>query len=298
MANRDQRGRVQAYDLDTRLRQGKYTYMKFGGVYLPLLRNASSLTALPTALQGQVATIVGAQGFNPVPIEYFQTTAQTLQPVPTTNGLVLDGDQVDNESQEYVVGGNSARNPLAMVIGGASGDPDFFFRARLEITVPNGSDQLVVGWRKVQTYAVPTSFLNGGDAIYTDFAALGFNATVATPNPVGSVTSVGHAVNIATPLSFTWAAGKVHDLEVQVRGGKALYFINGVRSGNPVKLDALGAAITSQSTVTGVSYTFTAGLTLVPFIFVRQDAALTTAVILHELEAGHLVNIGRDPSQE
>jgi hypothetical protein len=287
--------KTQAYELDDRLRYGRYAFAKLGGVIPQILQNASSLSALPTASQGEVTTI--QHGSLGPPIEMYQTTAQTLQPVVGAGGgLVLDGDQVDNESAEFVIGGNSARNPLAMVVGT---DPDFFFRARIGITDASGSDQLLVGWRKVETYQVPTSFLTTGDGGYADFFGVGFAATKANPNTVACASDVGNAGSTTvTQTGFTWADTKIHDLEVRVVGGKPRVLINGIRIGNPIAKDALGAAITSQNTVSTPSYTFTAGLTLVPFIFVRQDADLLDAVQLYEYEVGHLLNAGLDPQNE
>jgi hypothetical protein len=185
---------------------------------------------------------------------------------------------------------------MAFVVGT---DPSFFLRVTLEITAANGSDQLLVGWRKAQTYLVPTSFLNGGNAGYTDFAAIGFASTVASPNPVVTATDVGGSgTTTVTSTGFTWANGGIHTLEVRVVGGQARYFINGTRIGNPVTKDGTGTAITSQTTTSGVVYNFTSGLTLVPFIFVRQDAGLTTAVYLRQLEVGPLVLVGLDPNAE
>lgn len=287
--------KVQAYELDDRLRYGKYAYAKLGGVIPQILQNSSSLSALPTASAAEVTTI--QHGSLGPPIEMYQTTAQTLQPVVGAGGgLVLDGDQVDNESAEFVIGGNSLRNPLAMTVGT---DPDFFFRARLGITDASGSDQLLVGWRKVQSYLVPTSFIAAGDPGYTDYFGVGFAHAKANPNPVYTSSDLNDSGSAATQaLSFTWADTKIHDLEVRVRGGKAYVLINGIRAGNPVAKDALGAAITSQTTVTGPSFTFDSGDVLVPFIFVRQDADLLDAVELYEYEVGHLLNLGLDPQNE
>lgn len=282
----ESRGVVPVFAHSSGIRRRRYFYERFDGNLVggPLMwRVASGLTAPPTAAQGQTDGIMTPQGNF---IEYFQTTAQTLQPVShATKGLVLDGDQVDNETQEYVIGGNSTTQPLAFVTGT---DDGFFIRATLELTVSNGSDQLLVGFRKAQAYAVPASFLTGGAATYTDFAGLGFATAVTTPNAVATSTSVGNAVNVVSATGFTWASTLIHKVEVRVVGRKAQYLINGVPLGGSVSKDALGATITAQATKTSAAYTFTSGLTLLPFIFVRQDAALLTAAYLRELEVGFL----------
>jgi len=283
----DSRGVVPMYAQSPAVRRRRYFYERFDGNLVggPLMyRIASGLTALPTAVQAQTDGIVSFQGNF---LEYFQTTAQTLQPVShATKGLVLDGDQVDNESQEYVVGGNSTTQPLAFVTGT---DDGFFIRATLEITDASGSDQMLVGFRKQQAYQVPTSFLTTGNALYTDFAGIGFAATKADPNPVSVATDIGASGSTTvSATNFTWADTKIHKVEVRVIGRKALYLINGVPLGGTVSKDALGVAITAQPTKTAAAYTFTSGLTLVPFIFVRQDADLLDAVYLRELEVGFL----------
>lgn len=280
-------GAVTARKLSDGVKRRRYFYERFdGGLVLgPLMwRIASSLTALPTAAQAQTNGIL-TPGRNF--IEYFQTTAQTLQPVNhATKGLVIDGDQVDNESQEYVPGGNSATSPLAFVTGT---DDGFAIRATLEITDASGSDQLIVGFRKQEAYQVPVSFLTTGDALYTDFAGMGFAATKADPNPVNVATDIANAGStIVSATGFTWADTKIHKIEVRVVGRKAQYFINGVPLGGSVSKDALGAAITAQPTKTAAAYTFATALTLIPFIFVRQDADLLDAVYLRELEIGFL----------
>jgi hypothetical protein len=285
--------KIYAYEVSDDLRQREYMFERFSGINPTITTTTASLTALPTAVAGQVNKLVTPLGFV---WEVYQTTAQSLQPAAhTSKGMVLDGDQVSDESAEFVPGGNHTSSPYAMVVGT---DSDFFFRCRLEITDASGSDQLIIGWRKQQTYQVPTSFLTGGAAGYTDFAAIGFAATKADPNPISITTSIGGAVNVVTPVGFTWADTLVHELEVRVIGGRAIYLINGNRIGNPIAKDALGAAITSQSTVSGPAYTFTSALTLVPFIFVRQDVDLTDAVYLREAEVGHLTQRGLDPNNE
>lgn len=288
------------YQMSPSYVRGKYFYERFAGTDPSILRTSSGLTALPTASAGQVDRIHTVGGHY---IEYYQSTAQTLQPVAhATKGLVLDGDQVDNESQEYVIGGNSTTNPYAMVVGT---DSDFFFRCTFEITDASGSDQLMMGFRKVQTYQVPTSFLTTGDSGYTDFYAVGFAATKADPNPVNIAYDLNDSGSTTVQAaSFTWADTKSHTLEVRVIGSKAYTFINGVRLGGTVSFDRVngiygtGAALTAQTTVGGPSFTFDTADTLVPFIFVRQDADLLDAVYLRDMEGGLLVDIGLDPNQE
>ncbi len=283
---------VQGYQINPNVTRGKYVYEKINGS--PLVLNMSgALAALPTASASQVDTILTRGG---VGWDMFQTTAQTLGPAYTAgSGLEIALDQVDNETVEYVPGGNNSFNPFGMTVGT---DSNFFFRARFTLADASGLDQFGIGWRKQETFAAPTSFLTTGDGIYTDFALFGFAGTVANPNPVRISTDLNNSgSSTVSAAGFTWADGLTHQLEVRVVGRKALFYINGVLLGGSVSKDGNGAAITAQSTTTGPVFSFDATDFLVPFIFCRQDADVGT-VFLVDYEIGHLVDIGLDPNEE
>ncbi len=276
-----QNGGVTAVKLSDHLKKGKYFFEKFSGQPLAFT-HTSGVPAFASAAQGQVDLLYTAGGHY---IELYQSTAQTLMPLAhATSGLEIGLDQVDNESAEYVPGGNRTTNPYAFLTGT---DGDFFIRAQLEITDASGSDQLVVGFRKVQTYQVPTSFLTTGDAGYTDFAAIGFAATKANPNPVKCATDLNDSGSTTVSATgFTWADTKIHELMIEVIARVPHYYINGVELGGTVSYDATGTAITAQATTSCTAYLFDSGDTVEPFVFVREDADLTDAVYLKELEIG------------
>lgn len=281
---------VQGYQINPNILRGKYVYEKINGS--PLILNMSgALAALPTAAASQVDTLITRGG---VGWDMFQTTAQTLGPAYTSgSGLEIALDQVDNETVEYVPGGNNTFNPLGRTIGT---DPSFFFRAKFTLTDASGMDQFGIGWRKQETFAVPTSF--AVDGIYTDFALLGFAGTSANPNPVRTSTDLNNGgTATVTAAGFTWADGLTHQLEVRVYGRRVVYLINGVALGGVVAKDGLGAAITAQQTTTGAAFNFDTADFVVPFIFCRQDADLTP-VFLVDYEIGNLVDIGLDPNEE
>lgn len=285
-------GAVTPYKTSDGIRKHRYFYERFNEAQPHILRSASSIMALPTASQGQTDYIITPRGNY---MEYFQTTAQTLQPVGNAKGLVLDGDQVDDESAEYVPGGLSDSSPFAFLTGT---DDDFAIRATLEITDASGSDQLLIGFRKNEAFQVPTSFLTTGDGIYTDFVGIGFCATKADPNPVGVAYDQNNGGSTTVQaVSFTWADTKIHKLEIRIIGRKARYFINGVELGGSISKDALGVAITAQATRGGPAVTLDSGDYMVPFIFVRQDADLLNAVYLRELEIGFLKDMEADPDE-
>lgn len=253
----------------------------------------SGVSALPTAAVGGINTLLFPNGIGHRAIEMYQTTAQTLMPlVHDSKGLEIGLDQVNNESVEYVPGGNRSSNPLGYLAGT---DPGVFIRATFELTTANGPDQFGVGFRKQEAYAVPVSFLTTGDPLYTDIVLLGIASAAATPANVSVSSDVGNSgSSLVTAANFTWASGLVHTLEVRLKGRKASYYINGARLGDRIAKDGLGNAITAQNTKGQPDYTVTSGLFMIPFFFARQDAGVST-IFLRKLACGRLSEDGLDP---
>lgn len=226
--------------------------------------------------------------------DMYATTAQTILPVGVAgSGLNISCDAVENETVEFVPGGNSSSSRLAYVVGT---DSDFFIRVKFKITDVSGYDQFGIGFRKQEAFATPTSFLSTGDGIYTDFFLLGINGEDGVNVQTMSDLNNGGSTTVTDTL-FNATDAEVLELEVRVIGGKAIGFINGVRLGNPVKKDGDGTSITSQSTNSTASFTFDSGDTLVPMIFGRHDDEVAEATYLQEIEIGHLVDRGLDPAQ-
>lgn len=266
---------------------------------LTLNTSAGGVPALPTAGAAQVNQVYTPFGM----IEMYQQTAQTLLPrlvaASESKGLEVALDQVNNETVEYVPGGNYIGSPYAYTVGTSA---PATFRVSLEIEDADGMDQMVIGWRKVQAYQAAAGFITAVDPLYTDFAAIGFAGAVANPNPLRVITDLNDTgTPVITALGFTWADGLIHTLEVRVTGRRALYFINGKRLGDTISKDGLGNTITSQSPITPPAFSFDVGDVLVPFAFFRQDAALSPAylsstALLGAVYAGPLSELGLDPS--
>jgi hypothetical protein len=296
---------VQNYQINPNVSQlGKYYYQSFMDGAPPLMYSTAAggfgtlLAAGAGALGAGATTKLAFPGTaDPLMWDAFGTTAQTLVVTPTAgSGLEISADEVDNESIEFVPGMNVANSRLAFNTTTSS---PFFVRAKFKLTDASGSDQFGVGFRKQETFATPTSFLAAGDPIYTDIVLFGFAGTKAAANPVRVSTDINNGGSATvTDTNFTWADGKAHSLEIRVYGRSCRFFINGVRLGDIVSLDGDGAAITAQSTFSAASYTFQAGLTLVPYIFVRHDTDVLEDAFLQEFECGSLVDVGRDPDNE
>lgn len=285
--------RVFAGDISESIRNGKYMLVNRPGPLL-IMNAAGAIPALGTAAAAQIDTIHLPGAYGNALLEFSQATAQTLFPIYTAGkGIEIGCDKVDNESVEYVPGGNRADNPLGYLAGT---DPGVFLRATFEIADTSGIDQFCVGWRKQEAYQVPVSFLTTGDALYTDFAGIGFSGTAAA-NLVKSMTDIGNAGSTTvTSTGFAWADAGIHQLEVRIFGRKVQYLINGVRCGDTVRKNGIGTAITAQATVTPPLYTVTSGLSMIPFIFHRFDATSPSTNFLRRLEVGPLLEVGLDPN--
>lgn len=249
----------------------------------PFTIDANGVAALYTAAVTQVDQFLSPSG---VPWHMYQTTEQTLAPRQHADGLIISGDLVNNETLEYVPGLNNSKNPFGCTVGTS---PRMLFSANIKIADVSGSDQTLIGWRKQEAFAVPTSFLTTGDGTYTDFYGVGFASAAANPNNVYVAYDLNNSgsTTVADTL-FNWADGKTHNIEVEVLpSGKVIVRINGVELGGTVSKDGLGAALTAQSTLNPTpAFTFDAGDFLVPFIFIRHDAAAPGAYNLYETKHG------------
>lgn len=264
--------------LSDHMRASKYMIINPGYAPPHILRHSSTVPALPTASQGQIDSIYLPDAIGCKYLEMFQSTAQTLFPTPVADkGYEIALDQVDNETVEYIIGGNISNNPLSFLNGT---DQGMFLRATFEIPDADGMDQFGIFIRKQEDYQVPTSFLTTGDPVYTDIALFGFAAAVADPNPLSVSYDLANAGScIVSSSGFTVADGDIVTLEIRVgSGGVLTFYINGVKLGGTVSKNALGTAITAQNT-NPASVTLTAALRYVFGIFSRQDANLSPAYL-------------------
>jgi hypothetical protein len=245
--------------------------------------STAALTALATAGVGQTDTcILNPSGFQ---LEMYQSTEQTAFPTgQATGGIEIALDQVNNEAVEYTFGPNTGLNPYACLLGT---DPNWFVKAKLEITDVSGTDQCALFFRKVEAYQASPNFAT--DGVYTDFAAI--NVISGDVNICTDLNNSGTAT--VTDTGFNWANTLTHEIEIRVIARRAYYLINGVMFGNTVSYDGDGAAITAQGTITPPAFTFDSGDRIHAGIQIRQDSDLTP-VILHSFSVGPLLEAGLD----
>lgn len=284
------------YELHPNFTTGKYYFENFKDGHKPFLYTVSA-----TGIPAVATTVAGADVTHEMMTQHgywqvYNTTDQAVLPFATAGtGLNVSGDLVENEALELVPGGNFASSRQAFVAGT---DSDFFMRVKWNIADVSGADQAVLcGFRKQETFAVPTSLLSTGDGIYTDFFGIGMSGEDGTDIKCMSDLNNGGSTTV-TDTGFDATDSQVLEIEIRVIGRKAIGYINGVRLGNPVAKDGDGTAISSQATVSTPSFTFDSGDTLIPWIFIRHDDEVMNAACIQEIEIGHLTDKGLDPNAE
>ncbi len=299
MADRASRGtrplqRLYPYNFHDNVNKHKYYYESFKDGHKPFLYtvSATGIPAVATTAAGAdvVHEMMTPHGYWHV----YNTTDQAVLPFCTAaTGLDVSGDLVENESLELVPGGNFAQSDLKFVV---NTDSNFFMKVKWKITDVSGADQTIfAGFRKQETFAVPTSLLTTGDGIYTDFFGVGFSEEDGVDLKTMSDLNNGGSTTV-TDTGFDTTDSEVFTVEVRVYGRSPRVYINGVQIGNPVAYDGDGTAITSQATVATASYSFDVGDTLIPWIFIRHDDEIMNAACIQEIEIGHLVDVGKDPN--
>lgn len=175
-----------------------------------------------------------------------------LAPVLVATGLDVALDLTNNEGCE-VSQGILARSKQAMVIG----TDEFYLKCKFSIADVTGTDDCAVGFRKAEDYQA-----NIDD--YQDMAILN-----VISGAIKIETEVGAGGTTTTDTTDAWADGETHTLEVYVRRDGVVTY----------KID--GAAPTATA-----AFTFTDGLTVVPFFHFLHALTSPGAIILQEWECG------------
>jgi len=190
--------------------------------------------------------------------EYSPKGTQTiLAPKLGAAGLDINMDQTDNDGVEIVPGSNSLIGRYAKTIGT---DASFEFRVSLSIADVSGTDDCLIGFRKVQAYQA-----NVDD--YTDMAAFNIES-----GDIKIETILNNAATSTTDTTQNLADGGSVELKVRVlNNGACEFFIDG-----------------AAPTVTA-AFTFDSGDVVIPFIFFLNASDVAGAVQLLELEVGRVL---------
>ncbi len=190
-------------------------------------------------------------------LHHVKVTQTLLGPIWTNPGLNISQDLSNNDGIEYTTSLTAGTgNPTAYVIGT---DPPFFCRARVTIADITGTDDFWVGFRKREAFqALPNN--------YADYYVVGLDNDAGDINTESEVAG-GSALSTDTTLN--WANAETHSLEIRVSGsGVVTCYVD----------DVLAASADA--------YTFTSGLTVVPYIFLIHTAAAAAITVL-EWECGY-----------
>lgn len=190
----------------------------------------------------------------PTMFEYTILGTQTiLAPSLTSVGLNISMDQTDNDGVE-INHGITAKQRHSYIIGT---DGPFFFRVKMKIEDVSGTDDLAIGFRKVEACRA-----NIDD--YLDMAVLNVisgNITIETIDDNAATTS--------TDTTDDWADAATKTLAVYVSAaGVVTYKIDGV------------------APTTTAAFTFDTGDTVMPFLYFLHASDVAGTVELIEWECG------------
>lgn len=227
---------------------GKHTFDNFSTQ--PVTAAVAGGAASGTANTAN-ALFSGKNGF-----EYVAKGTQTITaPKKVTGGLDINMDQTDNDGIE-ITEGNFTDAQRSFTIGTSK---DFFLRVKFSIEDVSGTDDCLVGFRKVQAYGA-----NVDD--YTDVAALN-----VISGAINIETILNNAATTTTDTTDTWADLETHELKVNVsKAGVVTYEIDGV-----------------APTVTA-AFTFDSTDVVIPFIFMLNSSDVAGAIIVKEYECGYI----------
>jgi hypothetical protein len=208
------------------------------------------------------ATAVGATTTLPVLAKFGSGVSLMWFPVVTATipldmdagGLDIAGDQVANDGLE-IVGGVLGASGRPFIIGD---DPAFYFCATVKLADVSGSDDFHVGFREVDPF-------NAVFDDYTDLASIG-----SISGDIYIETIIGAAATVSTDTTDNWADLATKKLCTYVSNtGVTTYTINGV------------------APTTTAAYTFTDGLSVIPFIHYIHDADLADYIEVSLWEVGY-----------
>ncbi len=237
-----------AQSINRRIWDNKYIFENF--------TSNGAVSKVGGGASGGTAGNVNALVLPTTSFEYAILGTQTITaPVISVNGLDMGSmDQTANDGLELNHGVLTTQIP-AFIIGT---DAAFFLRARFSIADVSGTDDCAVGFRKCEANQA-----NIDD--YADMAVLN-----VISGDIKIETIVGGAATTTTDTTDNWADTATHELVIKVDAdGVVTYTIDGV-----------------APTVTA-AFTFTDGLTVMPFFYFLQDTDIAGAVPLMQWECGY-----------
>jgi hypothetical protein len=190
---------------------------------------------------------------------HIKGTQTLVAPIVTTVGLDIGMDQADNDGVELACTTLAASRLKGVFLAGSDGG--FYCRAKIKVADISGTDDLCVGFRKVEAFQANVDDYDEGAWLQVGGGAAGrYNSETVLNNAATTTTNLGLTV---------WADGETHELEVRISPLRvATFYVDGVLAG------------------TAPSFTFDADEILQPFIFFLHSSDLAGLVEVIEWEAG------------
>lgn len=223
---------------------------------LPPVMAGYTKGGIPSGVTGDNNIMLCASGN--VFVHNVKVTQTLLGPIWLAPGLDISQDLTDNDGIEYtttVVAGSG--NPTYFTVGT---DAAFFCRALINVADVSGTDDLAVGFRKLE--AMQAAIDN-----YDEMAAIGLsNAT----GDIALETILNNAATTTTDTTNDWADAETHSLEVRVSSaGVVTYLLDGV------------------APTTVAAFSFDIGEVVVPFIHLLHATTTPGSVKLYEWECNY-----------
>jgi len=223
---------------------------------LPPVMAGFTKGGIPSGVTGDNNVMVCASGN--VFIHNVKVTQTLLGPIWLNPGIDISQDLTDNDGIEYasaIVAGSG--NPTVFTVGT---DAAFFCRALINIADVSGTDDLAVGFRKLE--AMQAAIDN-----YDEMAVIGLsNAT----GDIAIETILNNAATTTTDTTDNWADAATHSLEVYVSSAGVVTY----------KIDGAAPSATA-------AFTFDAGEVVVPFIHLLHATTTPGSVKLYEWECNY-----------
>tara|TARA_Y100000310_G_scaffold189267_1_gene189242 strand:+ start:77 stop:820 length:744 start_codon:yes stop_codon:yes gene_type:complete len=186
-------------------------------------------------------------------------TQTLLTPSMTAVGLDIGQDQTANDGCELSTSAVTADGGIQFVVGT---DDAFYFAAKIKVADIDGTDDLAVGFRKVEAFQA-----NIDD--YDEMASLNVNGSGTTTKNIQIETILNGASTSTTDTTNTWADGATVTLKVLVSAaGVVTYTIDG------------------SAPTTTATFTFDDAEVVCPFIYFLNDSNLAGLVEIITWDVG------------
>lgn len=211
----------------------------------PTTCTAANTGGAATGATGATNLLGFADGF--VMEQFIIGAGQTIiKPTMDTSGLLCSLDLTNTEGVEYNFGAARTLSPFAFTIGT---DAAFFFEVTMTLADISGGDPYIIGFRKAAAN-------NGTYTAYTDYYALGMNATTSATN-LSLISELNGGGTTLQDSGTAWTGGDGGTVTMKVLVSAA---------------GVVTATIDGGAPATPLAYTFDSTDVVCPFIHLVHNA--------------------------